>query len=199
MRDNDYLYRPPAPLSRRRLSRVPAWGWALILLCIAVTLQLFAATFLILAFGPKSNDNPPLCQSNLRKLGAAISLYAQDYDGTYPLAQNWMDAVQSVEQDDAVFKCPLVQQSDIFAYGYSFNSSLAQLKHSAFSNPALVALDFDSARTRRNANDAVTSLPDPPRHRGISPGRPGMSWGNNIGYVDGHVALVPLQFKDDRR
>ena len=121
-------------------------------------------------------------------------MYAQDYDATYPPALTWMDSVEALQPDDGIFRCPMMQQSDIFAYGYAFNSSLGQVPLTAVLKPSQTPLVFDSARTRKNANDQVTSLPDPPRHRGPSPGRPGQTWGNNIVYADGHVELVPRIF-----
>lgn len=158
----------------------------------AVVLQLVAAFLLIVVFGPKRQDSPPRCQANLRRIITSMALYAQDNDDRYPSAPSWMNAMVPYDRDSSAFRCPYLGYSDLFAFGYAFNSSLSQAPRSGLTNPSAMPVVYDSSRIRRNANDAVSSLPNPPRHRGRIDGITGMAWGNNVAFADGRVALTPL-------
>lgn len=66
------------------------------------------------------------CLSNLKQLGAALTLYTEDYDGVYPRgqywpwdgSQTWVHVLEPYVKNTQVFRCPS-QGSDAFGYGYN--------------------------------------------------------------------------------
>lgn len=62
-------------------------------------------------------------------------------------------------------------------FGYAYSSKVAEKVYDELPSPESHTLIYDSSNLARNASDAVTSLPNPPRHRGR----------NNIAYADGHA------------
>lgn len=67
------------------------------------------------------------CQDNVRKISRGITTYASDYDGTLPLAANWMDKSLGFMKatsgtgfkDDDVFRCPHDKSGAPSSYAYN--------------------------------------------------------------------------------
>lgn len=141
---------------------------------------------LVLAMILTTGRHHPLriaCISNLKRLGMASLLYAEDWDGRLPQRDTWMDAIRDYHKSGAPERCNEVEfafpdRKDV--YGYAFNSRLSGGKTSDFepetqqTKPML----YDSSNLARNASDPFSSLPDPPRHGGEM---------NMVCFFDGHV------------
>ncbi len=117
------------------------------------------------------------CFSNLRQVGLAVSMYAQDYDRQLPFAASWHDAVYPYLKNEYVFQCPSAEDQTQSSYG--LNRRITGLHLPDLSNPVEAVMDFDSIPGRNQAG-GVELLPEPPRHVD----------GENIGFIDGHVKFT---------
>jgi prepilin-type processing-associated H-X9-DG protein len=118
-----------------------------------------------------------VCISHLRHVGAAMMMYANDYDGHLPQRENWCDAVlpyvPSPQENPPkrVFSCPSLAGQPI---GQAYNAQLSGLSQSRISSPFATAEVFD-ARGGWNLAGG-TELADPRHNRGLY-----------LLFVDGHV------------
>lgn len=123
--------------------------------------------------------------SNVKQLGLATLMYAEDYDERFPPASNWQAGALTYTKSDKIFHCPSASpatgQSGAPAGSYAFNSALNRMKQARMAEPKTTVLLYDSTDLRPNANDALTSLPSPGRHHQR----------NNVGFADGHVQVWP--------
>ncbi len=118
------------------------------------------------------------CLSNLKELATAQQLYANDYEGRFPIASRWGDLTRPYVRELRSYHCPSVPQGQ---FGYAMNVHLSRQKMSALRNLAQIPLLYDSTNLAWNAHDPFTSLPNPPRHG---------QKGNNIAFADGHAKTV---------
>ncbi|MCX7686540.1 MAG: DUF1559 domain-containing protein [Fimbriimonadales bacterium] len=120
------------------------------------------------------------CMSNLRQMGSAFAMYAQDHRGQLPPASRWMDAITPyLPRPERTLRCPSVPAQ---SFGYAYNSQLSGMNYqNARVQKPDVPLVYDSVNLARNATDPVTSLPNPPRHLGNA---------NHALLVDGTVQSV---------
>jgi prepilin-type processing-associated H-X9-DG protein len=163
---------------------MPKWGWALIifgcggLLLVALAfVAIFAAILFPVFAQAREKARTMSCLANVKQLSAAMVMYSQDYDGRFPRATVWMDAIRPRITKETVYHCPSVRGSGPSSFGYAFNSNLTGKKAAAIPNPAAARMLYDSSNLARNASDPVTSLANPPRHGS----------GNILGYADGHA------------
>jgi prepilin-type processing-associated H-X9-DG protein len=158
-----------------------AWPWILggcgLLGCLPAIAIMAAILFPVFAVA-REKAREVGCSSNEKQMALSLMQYAEDNDGALPVSSAWMDKIHTYTHQD--FTCPDLGQPGHGLYGYAYNSQIGSKNISSFPAPGNVAAIYDSTNTARNASDAMTSLPSPPRHRG----------GNNIVYLDGHVTLV---------
>lgn len=168
----------PPPPARKGL---PVWAWVLIG-CIPVGLIFVIALLAAILFPvfAKARDKARSlsCMSNERQMALGLMQYAQDNDNNLPASATWMDQTKVYVRSDQPYHCPSVWNQDPAKYGYAYNSSLSSGNLGKISAPESTNAIYDSTNLNRNASDASTSLPDPPRHDG----------GNNIAYLDGHAS-----------
>lgn len=93
-------------------------GFTLIeLLVVIAVIALLAALLLPVLAAAREKGRQTRCLSNLRQLGIALRLYAEDYDGTQtaalyqerrgaPLLAFWYDAIQPYTKSRAILRCP---------------------------------------------------------------------------------------------
>ena len=171
---------PQAPPPRKGF---PAWGWALVGCgCLSLLIVPILAAILFPVFA-KSRDKARevSCLSNEKLMGLALMQYAQDNDNLLPSQPNWMDATKPyMGGDERAFHCPTASGQDLSKYGYAFNSSARSQNISKIASPEKVPMVFDSDNLDRNATDAGSSLPSPPRHGD----------GNNVVFADGSARTV---------
>lgn len=118
------------------------------------------------------------CLANLKQIGLAAQMYLQDYDNHFPPANRWGDALDIYRKDRTLFRCPSVPEGK---YGYAMNSKLSRWSVAQFAQLEQTPLAYDSTNLEWNAHDAVSSLPNPPRHGGEV---------NNVAYADGAARAV---------
>jgi prepilin-type processing-associated H-X9-DG protein len=85
-------------------------------------------------------QQPPTCETNMRRLGLALLQYAQDYDEMLPPATNisqFKSELMPYTRDASVFRCP-----DSSAY-YVLNTSISGQSLGAFSVPSSVEVAHD--------------------------------------------------------
>ncbi len=159
-------------------------SWVMVLLVVGGVTLLMRGLLVVMVFshsGPSESDTATRCLSNVRQMSRSALLYAQDYNERLPRDEAWVDLILPYNVNEFIYHCPAVQQSDVFAYGYAFNSRMGEKRLSLIGNRAGAGLIFDSMKMDRNASDPVTSLPYWPRH-----GR-----GDVMGYADGHAQVIP--------
>ncbi|HLK56804.1 MAG TPA: hypothetical protein VKU00_09580 [Chthonomonadaceae bacterium] len=151
-------------------------------------------------FGVREEALQVSCLSKEKEQGAALLLYALDFDDHLPPAVTWMDAslpyLKRVDSQpnrnntvniDSLRRCPSVQSAGPEDYGYAMNSLLSGPPLSKLKAPETQPLLFDSDWLWRNAHaPGLTSLANPARH----------NWGSPrdiVTYADGHAKsiLVP--------
>jgi prepilin-type N-terminal cleavage/methylation domain-containing protein/prepilin-type processing-associated H-X9-DG protein len=102
-------------------------GFTLIELLVVIAIIGILAALLFPVFArARAKARQTSCLSNLKQLGTALSLYTEDYDGTYPRGQywpwdgshTWVYALEPYVKNTAVFRCPS-QGNDAFGYGYN--------------------------------------------------------------------------------
>lgn len=114
-------------------------------------------------------------------------MYAADWDESLPNGSTWMDALKKYSRNESTFHCPASGNQRSEVYGYAFNKNLGRKRLAKIARPQTAVMLYDSTDLRRNASDAVTSLPSPARHLST----------NNLLYVDGHAQSVRQKTPDD--
>ncbi|MBI5706569.1 MAG: hypothetical protein HZC36_06230 [Armatimonadetes bacterium] len=144
------------------------------------------------ACGSPELSRQSACMSNLKQIAQGALMYSEDYDGTLPNRDRWMDQLQPYlasrtmpngEEDRfAIFRCPQLKkdgEANRSVFGYAMNARLSDKKLASFKKPETTRLCYDSSNLAKNASDLVNSRPNPPRHRN--------STKNVTAYLDGHA------------
>lgn len=116
------------------------------------------------------------CLSNLRQISIGLQLYALDYDGHFPPAASWNQAVLSMHTPKQVLICPAAGGREV---SYAINRRLAGKTSANLVSPGETALVFDSIPGANMAGGADV-IPNPSRH----------GEDNIMGFADGHVKPV---------
>lgn len=87
------------------------------------------------------------CQSNLRKLAVALSVYARDSGGVYPDSNDWNESLSPYLRDRNTLACP--SRSD--KVGYAFNFNLNEFGAGSVPSPSTTIAFFD-AKGGENVN-----------------------------------------------
>lgn len=117
-----------------------------------------------------------VCQNNVRQLCQSAMLYSQDYDGKYPPAASWCDAVKTYTKSPTVYKDPGALGKEC---GYGFNSALGGISEGDIANAAGTVMIFESDNGW-NANGGRDAM--------ITKSRHGICF--VLGYADSHVTRV---------
>lgn len=115
------------------------------------------------------------CAINLKELDRSLSLYAADFDGSYPDSSKWSDSLAPYTARESAYTCPsLVKEGG--KYGYAMSTEFSGVRASGIADPVQAILLYESSNLAANASDRYTSLLQTPRHLHV--------W---IAYADGHV------------
>lgn len=193
----------PSSYSDAPRGKVPVWVWGLGACGCLPIVAVFALALLITPSLRKLRDTQKeaarttICLSNIKQISMGFQMYAQDYDDHLPPSRGWMDSIGTHvdaggANPDALFRCPTVQHANPAGFGYAFNNKLAGRPMSKVGAPASMQLVYDSSDLKRNASDAVSSLPNPARHI-TGRVRRNRTRLNVMGYLDGHVKAVSGQ------
>jgi prepilin-type N-terminal cleavage/methylation domain-containing protein/prepilin-type processing-associated H-X9-DG protein len=82
------------------MMRKPHRAFTLIELLVVIAIIAILAAILFPVFArARESARRTTCNSNLKQIGTAIMMYAQDYDETYPFGQNWHGTSQAVDSN----------------------------------------------------------------------------------------------------
>lgn len=117
------------------------------------------------------------CMNNLKQLGLANIMYANDNKGHFASADNWCDALKQYAPDTRVFVCPAARgdhQCD-----YAFNAKLAGFDVKQVRSPAQTVLLFE-AEGGWNGSGGEELAMKPSRHFGKV----------GVVFADGHTEMI---------
>ncbi len=117
------------------------------------------------------------CISNLKQLGLAALMFAQDHDETFPSAEKWTDELMPYMGDPGILKCPAAGGLEC---AYLFNANLGGRHLAEVANAAEVVLFFEGGDGTRNGSAKAMELGPKARHNG----------GYDFAFLDGHVKWV---------
>jgi hypothetical protein len=144
-------------------------------LLIACVLVVVALVFVVPGCGGGGAGSAYMLSiSHIKMLNDGMITYAGDFDDALPPGSTWMDSIGPYVPDPEAFHSPLVPPG---SYGYALNVDVAGHYMSTIASLDTVVSIFDSTDLTRNATQATSTQPNPPRY-GIS---------NTIAYLDGHV------------
>ncbi|MES2465408.1 MAG: prepilin-type N-terminal cleavage/methylation domain-containing protein [Armatimonadota bacterium] len=144
----------------------PAAAFTLVeILAVIVIIGLLAALLFPVLTSTKGNARRVVCVSNLRQLGAAVTLYVQDSDGVFlPTAQKsektifWFDLLQPYLKDKKIIECPEDTTESFVKYGRSSYGYNAHLGGVAFPQSNSAKLDISQKDTAQVIRPASTVL-----------------------------------------
>jgi prepilin-type processing-associated H-X9-DG protein len=117
------------------------------------------------------------CLSNMKQLGLAAMMYAQDWDETLP-SEEWPQQLQPYLKNTQVLKCPSAPEREV---AFALNQAVAGAKLADVKRPGEVVLFFETGGPEDIPFGGPDFVPTEPRHGGQV----------TVGFVDGHAQLVP--------
>jgi prepilin-type processing-associated H-X9-DG protein len=131
----------------------------------------FIAVILSVVVYPAAKDGPrKICLSHLTNLSRSITAYLGDYNGEWPLADSWADALVPYVDTPAFFICPDANLSDEdmvrlrggrrqgYPVGYALFAPLAGPGFRVVTDPSKTPTIFDSTDIRANATADIKTL-----------------------------------------
>lgn len=153
-----------------------------ILIGVFVTLALI----LVVLFFPQSKDRPTsiICFSNMKDVGRALLMYAQDYDERLPSAETWMTATLPYTKYRELYLCPEVKKADEKAVASdTMDTRLSGISLEKIGALATRVVIYESTRTDWNAADPGQTFATRHHSKG------------NVCFLDGHAKLLgPQEF-----
>jgi prepilin-type N-terminal cleavage/methylation domain-containing protein/prepilin-type processing-associated H-X9-DG protein len=175
-------------------------GFTLIELLVVIAIIAILAAILFPVFAKaREKAKQAKCLSNLKQIGAAALLYAQDYDETLPLNRPsgwWYETrlspyLTNGENIQTTFRCPCkVNQRELYTdYSYAMQQCLerAQLAHISDTTTMCFAMDFDQRAFYR---DSKYMNPSDPNYTGCAVYYRHND-GANLVFLDGHAIWAP--------
>ncbi|HMS55277.1 MAG TPA: hypothetical protein PKA27_07720 [Fimbriimonadaceae bacterium] len=150
--------------------------------CLGIVAVMVYALLLPVFNQVETSTQTRLCMTNLKSIGAAMILYAEENNDKIPEKGTWMDRFLTYVDSDVNFACPVQRRMDPRTYGYALSKVLPGQSLSKIEEPEKKEAVFDSNRIERNAESDLTSLPDPGRH---SNGRK-----NTVLFLDGRTDSI---------
>ncbi len=139
------------------------------------------------SYGPYGVVRRTACLSNLKQIGRAALLYAEDSDGRLMPGARWMDVLEPKLNSPEVLRCPCLVglgQDGPDAWGYALNSLVSGQAVKNYEEPDRTFLAYESKKTERHAADPMTSFSGP-----FDPERPKTGRANVV-FLDGHAQRV---------
>jgi prepilin-type processing-associated H-X9-DG protein len=120
------------------------------------------------------------CVANLKQMGLAALMFAQDHDETLP-GETWVKDLWDYAKNPDIFRCP--KRPDAGQEGYVLNKAAAGHKLGDFGEPAETVLMFEGTPLAGKPLGGADRLPPEGVHNG----------GINACFVDGHVKWMKVE------
>ncbi len=147
------------------------------ILIIVVGVVVVAAILFPVFAQRKMGGGPDRTRENLKQCGLAALMYAADYDGRLPRADQWMDETHPYIHNDSVFHDPsLTNRAD---YGFAFRDTASMVRLKNIRSDAEFVIEFQSVLMGRNAHSELWSMPMPTRDDRFR--------GDAVCFADGHA------------
>jgi prepilin-type N-terminal cleavage/methylation domain-containing protein/prepilin-type processing-associated H-X9-DG protein len=124
-------------------------GFTLVELLVVIAIMAILAAIMFPVFAKsREKARQSSCQSNLKSIGAAMLMYAQDFEEMFPLEgtegsnNGWDAAVQPYMRSTKIFKCPS-HSLDASTNSYGANELLLGVAAPKITSPTAAVLIFD--------------------------------------------------------
>ncbi|MEA3402142.1 MAG: DUF1559 domain-containing protein [Armatimonadota bacterium] len=147
------------------------------LMAVAILAILAAILFPVFARA-REKARQASCLANLKQIGLAQLMYAQDYDQMLPDADQWPETTEPYIRNRQVYLCPADEPPSIsrpWSMSYTMNQRLSHTLLTDVAEPNRRPLCYDGS--------SVSGGPDVAAFRHVD--------GANCTYVDGHAKMVP--------
>jgi len=104
---------------------------------------------------------------NIKNIGLALLMYAEDNQGYLPQAGNWVDATYPYVKDWKIFHCPADKSHS--RSSYAFNANLGGKKLEDIKNPNAVILAYETNHPGDNPVGIGQDFPPRERHPRYAP------------------------------
>jgi len=159
--------------------RLKGQGLAIAGIIVSAFFILMMPAMMIPAFAKaRAKAQSITCMNNAKQLAVAVVIHAQANTNSCPPAATWCDAIQPEISMTSVFQCPAGDKTHQSHYAY--NAKLSGLNLDDVKNPAQTVLFFETDGGW-NLSGGSELLPRKMRH----------NHGVVVGFVDGHVEVVP--------
>ena len=120
----------------------------------------------------RASAQKSVCLSNVKNLSLAMQMYLEDYDGRFPEADGWVEALAEYVGDESVLKCPEDDSEARCSYG--MNAALSGRTLGEIEAPEATVVFYETASPGDNPVGGAEDVVDPPRHPN----------GNSYGFAD---------------
>jgi hypothetical protein len=145
---------------RRSAGRLKGGGLAVAGICLSLAMLLaipIVAGFLLPALAKAQREGPRTdCEQNIKQIGLALRLYADENNQQYPPAVNWCDAIVGNLAGPEVFRCP--RQREVQS-AYGFNEALAGRNLSSIPGDTVMLFETSSGWNVSGGPDQLASSP----------------------------------------
>jgi len=123
------------------VGRLDRRGFTLIELLVVIAIIAILAAILFPVFATARNQaRKTQCISNLKQIGTAFGMYAEDYDGLLPIyhtgTATWWDALKEVAKTVAIGACPSAISQYGYASGYALSVYVSGAAYSSITDPS---------------------------------------------------------------
>jgi len=173
---------PPAGAPPPPRGKGTSWTPVAIACAVIVAFMLLSGPILAAILFPvfaraREKARESACMSNVKVLGLAHLMYAQDHDEVLVDAREWPQDIMPYIKNEQVFVCPADerasrQRSGGLELSYTMNAMVSGRRLAMVRSPAQTGLLWDGTEVMSRGDPAVEF-----RH----------NEGANVGFVDGHV------------
>ncbi|MGD8239289.1 MAG: prepilin-type N-terminal cleavage/methylation domain-containing protein [Armatimonadota bacterium] len=188
---------------------MPRRGFTLIELLVVIAIIAILAAILFPVFArAREKARGSACISNMRQMGLAFGMYADDFDEMYPPAPKWKSRLLPYIRNRDLFKCPSRRRLPWF-YGHGYNIGYDGVAPPAVGFPERYVSEILDPSFKIVAVEWDRCLSGPPC------GPPGLFYGNALSYwavcrihndgsnalfADGHVKYMkPEQYHSNTK